>query len=341
MEFSVLIDNELLFGNGILEALHLWDNSLGWLFAILGFFAHHLGSNIFFMALLSMIFIVFSPRLGISLGFGLLTSGIFNAMLKFIFKSPRPSGLEESIANLQASAGEFAFGFPSGHVHSSVIVWGMLFYYVPNKFFRIICMFILAMMPLSRMYLGVHYFGDVIGGLIFGAINLLVVIWLREKYSDFPDPYQFHAPGRATRTFSLAIIAISLSPVVLMDGNLAVPEIHSLKIVVMSSGSLAGFLIGLMLLKLTVLKNRDFWESFSKSEEPIYIVFFVRMLTLVLVIIAVYFVPSIISKSFSWGEDILVRYIRYLFVGFSIVFAIPAILYSIQNGRFIKSKVNE
>ncbi|MCC5816406.1 MAG: phosphatase PAP2 family protein [Leptospira sp.] len=341
MEFSVLIESELLFGNGILEALHIWDDGLGWLFASIGIIAHHLGSNIFFMALLSIIFIVFSPRLGITLGFGLLTAGIFNSLMKFVCKSPRPFGLEESIANLQNSAGELAFGFPSGHVHSSVLIWGLLFYYVPNKTLRIICIIILAIMPFARMYLGVHFLGDVIGGLILGAINLVLIIWLREKYNDFPDPFYFLTPGRATRTFSLAVIAISLSPVLLMEGKLAEPEIYSLKILVMSSAALAGFLIGLMLLKLTLLESKTLWESFTESNEPAVRVLVVRMLTLASVIVVVYFVPSSLIKSLHLADDILVRYVRYLVVGFSIVYLIPYILFSIQNGKFIKSQVNE
>jgi membrane-associated phospholipid phosphatase len=341
MEFTVLLDSEILFGNGILEAMHIWDNSLGWLFHSIGFLGHHLGSNIFFMALLSIIYIVFSPRLGITLGFGLLTGGIFNSLLKFIFKSPRPFGLEESIANLQESARELAFGFPSGHVHSSIIIWGLLFYYVPNKIFRTICVIIIAIMPLTRMYLGVHFLGDVIGGFLFGGINLLLIVWFREKFKDFPDPFQFQNPARATRTFSLAIIALSLSPVLIMEGSLAEAEIHSLKIFIMSSASLAGFLIGLILLKLTLLKTDSFWESFTESNESTGRVFIVRLITLVFVIIAVYFVPSMITKSISWGNDVLVRYVRYLLVGFSIVYLMPYILFSIQNGKFIKSKVNE
>ena len=72
---------------------------------------------------------------------------------------------------------------PSGHAMSSSVIWG----YLAIKFERIIMWFvsitIIVLIGLSRIYLGVHWFGDVLIGWLFGII-ILDFVWIFEESLD-------------------------------------------------------------------------------------------------------------------------------------------------------------
>jgi len=86
---------------------------------------------------------------------------------------------------------ETSFSFPSGHTTLSVVFYGVLAYilaqrhadwgYRTNILFGWI--FFMAMIGFSRMYLGVHYASDVLGGYALGFLSLSVGIILFEKYT--------------------------------------------------------------------------------------------------------------------------------------------------------------
>lgn len=58
--------------------------------------------------------------------------------------------------------------FPSGHVYEAVGPWGLLFAlgFVPLW----VPVLVAVLVGLGRLYLGVHYVGDVLGGIFFGAL---------------------------------------------------------------------------------------------------------------------------------------------------------------------------
>ena len=76
------------------------------------------------------------------------------------------------------------YSFPSGHTMITICFYGFLFYYVykyvKNKYIKTTLLILLSIniisIPLSRIYVGVHYFTDVLGGLLLGSCILIVVI---------------------------------------------------------------------------------------------------------------------------------------------------------------------
>lgn len=76
------------------------------------------------------------------------------------------------------------YSFPSGHTMCSVAFYGFLIYlvnkYVKNKILKVILnvLFVLSivLVAFSRLYLGVHYFSDVIMGILLGILSLLMYI---------------------------------------------------------------------------------------------------------------------------------------------------------------------
>lgn len=81
------------------------------------------------------------------------------------------------------------YSFPSGHSMISVAIYGYFIYYtfknVDNLILKYLICSILSLLILligiSRIYLGVHYPSDVIGGYLISSIILIIIINYSEK----------------------------------------------------------------------------------------------------------------------------------------------------------------
>lgn len=114
----------------------------------------------------------------------LLIIFIGNQLLKNMFNRERP--------NINKLVEENGYSFPSGHSMVSTAFYGFLIYliykHVKNKKQRNILIFLLSMLVvligLSRIYLGVHYASDVIGGIVISIAYLIVFISIINKKLD-------------------------------------------------------------------------------------------------------------------------------------------------------------
>ena len=68
------------------------------------------------------------------------------------------------IPAVRAYAEESSFGLPSGHAQNAVVVWGMLALWIRKTWAWIAGVIIILLIGLSRIYLGVHFPTDVLGG---------------------------------------------------------------------------------------------------------------------------------------------------------------------------------
>ena len=108
--------------------------------------------------------------------------GAFSMGMKLFFKRPRPifSLIETPLS----------FSFPSGHTWFAVGFYGLIIYYIwrtnMNKLFKYLLTFIISMIiifiGISRLYLGVHYFSDVIAGLFLGILTIIFFIGVYLNY---------------------------------------------------------------------------------------------------------------------------------------------------------------
>ena len=76
------------------------------------------------------------------------------------------------------------FGFPSGHAAIQVALWLGLTYLFKKRWITILGFAIVSLTLVSRMYLGHHYLGDVLGGAMLGLIvsALLILLVRKSKY---------------------------------------------------------------------------------------------------------------------------------------------------------------
>ena len=109
---------------------------------------------------------------------GLLS--LVNLVLKLIIARQRPSAnLVQVLYQMQTN------GFPSGHAMFSIMVLGLLAYFIfinmKNPILRTVVLVglitLILLIGTSRVYLGVHWPSDVIGGYIIGGALLTGLIW--------------------------------------------------------------------------------------------------------------------------------------------------------------------
>lgn len=114
-----------------------------------------------------------------------ISSAVLNVALKQIFARSRPD-----ILRLISETG---YSFPSGHAMNNVALYTMLILliwrYVNNTSLKIIlssfCVALAILIGYSRVYLGVHYAGDVLGGWLSGfALSMLVYLLWESRLSE-------------------------------------------------------------------------------------------------------------------------------------------------------------
>ena len=79
------------------------------------------------------------------------------------------------------------YPYPSGHMLRSVLLLGAIFVLWPNKLLRTAVLVLLLGTAASRVYLGVHWVSDVIGGALLGVAGLAWVFIERSAISGQPS----------------------------------------------------------------------------------------------------------------------------------------------------------
>ncbi|MGL4608791.1 MAG: phosphatase PAP2 family protein [Trueperaceae bacterium] len=129
----------------------------------------NLGSEQVYIALLIAVFLGVDASIGRRLGIFLLISFYLNQHLKILMDTPRPFILDPTIARSQAAIDSAGGGaFPSGHAQGSTTFWGLAAFYFRRRWLWILAVTMIALVSLSRLYLGVHWVIDIVGGIVIG-----------------------------------------------------------------------------------------------------------------------------------------------------------------------------
>ena len=140
-----------------------------------------LGTEIFII-LFCLVCILLKKSRGVAISVVVLTSTLLNQAIKIVIRRPRP--------NINPIVMEKSFSFPSGHTMIMVVIGGILIYLLWQKMGDnakcntkciarnviltvIICLIAITVM-FSRIYLGVHYFSDIVGGITSGLLFLFI-----------------------------------------------------------------------------------------------------------------------------------------------------------------------
>lgn len=128
-----------------------------------------------------------NKKIRFSIVINLIVSVILNFVLKNIIQRPRPT--EHRLID------EMGYSFPSGHSMVSMAFYGYIMYLiiknVKNKtikfFSSIIIGALIICIGLSRVYLGVHYSSDVVGGFMIALSYLMLYTGILKKIPNDID----------------------------------------------------------------------------------------------------------------------------------------------------------
>lgn len=136
---------------------------------------------------LSMFLFFKDKKYGISVSLNLIIITLINLSLKFIIQRPRPTGFN--------IIEEMGYSFPSGHSMVSTAFYGLFIYLIyknVNKkglkiFLCSLLFFLIISICISRVYLGVHYASDVIGGFCISISYLMLFVTITPKFLKIID----------------------------------------------------------------------------------------------------------------------------------------------------------
>ena len=133
------------------------------------------GGEIAFLVTAIIVFWCFDKRHGYFIMCVGFVGTIVSQFMKLWFRIPRPWVKEPGIAMEEAIGDAGGYSFPSGHSQTSVGTFGSLALTVKNKIIRAICIAIAVLVPVSRMYVGVHTPLDVGVGALIALVLMFAV----------------------------------------------------------------------------------------------------------------------------------------------------------------------
>jgi membrane-associated phospholipid phosphatase len=187
----------------------LWLQGLGaWLTPIMEVITF-MGDEQFYLLILPIFVWWVDVGLGLRIGISLLLSTGINDSLKLVFGLPRPYWVDPRVKVLSEGT---SFGFPSGHSQSALVVWGRLAVWLRHRWVTIGLGLLIFLISLSRLYLGVHFPTDVLGGWLIGGVLLWALV-------RFDEPVQRWLSARSLMGQIGTVILVSL--LILTIGSIA------------------------------------------------------------------------------------------------------------------------
>ncbi|MDR0377976.1 MAG: phosphatase PAP2 family protein [Spirochaetaceae bacterium] len=173
-----------------------------------------LGTEVLYIPVILFIFWCVDEKLGLRLAVLILLSAWINGFFKSLLKQPRPYNLDPSVMR----AFEPSYGAPSGHAQQSLVFWGASLGLAlartgggeRRSVFRflipIAACFFMAVIPFTRLYLGVHFPTDILAGWVLGGIILAASFAFGDRIASL-----LAAGGKRPQLMTAAAVALLMN----------------------------------------------------------------------------------------------------------------------------------
>jgi membrane-associated phospholipid phosphatase len=140
----------------------------------------HLGNETAYLIMMPVVFWCVGFRKGARTGAVFLSSTYLNFIFKDILAQPRPFILEPSVKLIEVTG----YGLPSGHAQGSLVFFGMLALLIRNRWFTALSVILILLIAFSRVYLGVHFPTDILGGWFLGGCLLFGYLKFGKRFEQ-------------------------------------------------------------------------------------------------------------------------------------------------------------
>lgn len=117
-----------------------------------------------------LIWYLWDKKIGVRLLYILVLSLAINQSLKVLFHLPRPCQVDPAVGIICHAS----FGFPSGAAQTAAILGGVIVLESKRMMYRSLGVLFAVLLCFSRVYLGMHYPTDILGGLAVGSVLLFI-----------------------------------------------------------------------------------------------------------------------------------------------------------------------
>ena len=313
----VFVVGMFLLTLGYNEAFYVEDPLVRAIFQVIT----DLGSDIVFIIIMAILYIIYDKRFAKNLAFNLLFTGYLNAFIKGIFQDPRPD------TNIDPSEEygyiETSYGFPSGHTQNAVTVWGYIAYEFKDKtksyIVPIILSILIFLISVSRMIIGVHDLEDVIGGYVIGICFLIAFIYLEPIIS--PKVNELSLQMKILIAVVISILLFAIGTLLFPAAGLELVKNAPVYTDAGNFGSVTGAMLGLSigyLLENEYIKYEP--SDLNKKQKCINLI-----IGIIILIITYYGLDLIISG------NVFLRFIRYALIAFILTLVAPLIFRKINR----------
>lgn len=171
-----------------------------------------MGSEYFYLLALPILFWCVDERFGIRFALVILFSTFVNAWLKSALAQPRPYDLDPGVALSR----ETTYGFPSNHAQGSAVFWGLLAPVIRRPWGLLLAVAIPLAVGFTRLYLGVHFPTDVVGGWLLGWGVALSWLLLGKRVQAF-----LAASGMRGQVLISAVAALGMNALLMEETHLS------------------------------------------------------------------------------------------------------------------------